>query len=266
MRCRFLFILLICGGLRAQVQEVTTPYSGMADANYTVYSPWSVHSNQAGISRLSGIYSGVSYKHIFDLKELGVKSAFIVLPSGWGNFGLVFNYFGYDKYNEKRIGLGYGKQLADFADIGIKINYLNADVAKQTTSHGLFFFELGTIFTLYRELRLGLYTSNPFAIVRHKDLFLSEKYTVGLSWKLDPLFTLASKLENTDGVWLFFAGIEFSHQDFLFVRSGFKSGNDTFCAGVSIAPGPLEISVNYETDNLFGNTLGVTLLWCLKRK
>jgi hypothetical protein len=267
-RCLFL-LCLVYGNLYAQVQESVTPYSGMGGTDNALFSPWTIFSNPSGVARESNFAAGISYRHVLELPELGVKTLFTLLPTSVGAWGVAFSYSGYAQYNEKQIGLVYAKPLAKWLDVGLKINYLNVHVAKQRSNDHLFFFDVGMMFSLTEAIKVGLNTSNPFHIVRWNNaehIDVPEIYAAGISWKADASFLLALKWEQVDRRHLFAGGVEFAYRDFLNVRTGFKTDHNRICAGVSICPSPIELSVTYNTGNVFGDAIGIAVAVTINKK
>lgn len=256
-------LLFTAANIQAQVQDAVTPFSGMANASHAVFSPWCVFSNQAGISRIDKKYAGISYRHVFDLKELSTKSVFAAVPTKWGAWGATYTHFGYEQYSEQMVGLVYGKQLAKFLDIGVKVDYLFSKVAKQPGSRQSFFFETGFIFSLPYRIVVGVHTSNPGNIARltaPEQLYVAEKYTAGVSWKPDEVFTIATQLDMVDSEALFSAGVEYVYRQFLTARAGFRTGYNSVYAGLGGVWNRFELSVNYNTHIYLGNLMSFCLM------
>lgn len=265
MKRAWVFILFMAANVQAQIHEAATPFSGMANAGGAFFSPWCVYTNQAGIARLEENYAGISYRHIFDLKELSTKTAFVVHPFTWGTAGITYTHFGYEKYSEQMAGIAWGKQLADFLDIGVKVDYLFSKVAEQAGIRQTVFFETGLIFTLPYEIRIGLHAYNPADIARlagSSSLYTAEKYTAGVSWKIDRMFTLTGQVEILDADVLFAAGVLFLYEGFLRLRCGFRTEYNNIYAGAGIKWNRYEFDLNYNTHPHLGNMLSICLGVC----
>lgn len=262
MRCLCVFILLTAANLQAQVQEAATPFSGMAGVDCASLSPWCIFSNQAGTSRTDRITAGISYRRILDLKELSTKSVFALFPSSWGVSGVTYTHFGYEKYNEQLLGLSYSRRLGRLIDFGAKIDYLFSFVEKQSGARQAFFFETGLLFSFSGSFLWGIRTSNPGDIARltaPEQLYVTELYSSAVSWKPDERFRLAVQTGLTDEIWYFSAGVEFTYENFLIFRGGFKTRYNGFYAGIDLDLNFGEIAVSYNTSDRLGNTLSVSL-------
>lgn len=262
MRCVWLFILVVAAQVQAQVQEAATPFAGMACASSMFFSPWNVFGNPAGSSRLEANYAGVSYRRVFDLKELSTKSVFVVHPCSWGVTGLTYVHFGYDKYSEQQIGFSWGRQLSRFLDLGAKVDYLFSQVAKQTGIRQAVLFEIGLIFTLPYEIQVGIYTYNPVDVARLSapgSLYVAERYSIGASWQIDHMFTVATQMDVLDAQAFFAAGVHFFYEGFLSIRCGFRSRYNSVYAGGGVKWNRYEIDLNYNTHPYLGAATSVCL-------
>lgn len=264
MRCFIACILFIATHIeiQGQVNEVATPFSGMAGADGALFSPWAVYSNQAGVAQLSKAYAGISYRAVSDLKELNTKSIFVINPSAWGVYGVTYTHFGMDYYNEQLMGGVFSRRLSEWLNIGGKIDYLLVHVDKQPNNYHAFFFELGFLFTLPSDINIGVHGYNPGKISRltaPNRIYVAEKYTLSSSWKVDKMFTLCAQGELLDRKFIFSGGVEFSYYEFLNIRCGYRSQFDNVYAGVEVIWKRLSLSLNYNSHPVWGGVTGVCL-------
>jgi len=97
--------------------------ASMGNSSVTLSDVWSTHHNQAGLAGLTKPTIGFHHENRFIVKEYGLQSLAFVLPTNSGNFGISLSYFGYSKYNESKIGLGYAKKLSDKISFGVQLDY-----------------------------------------------------------------------------------------------------------------------------------------------
>lgn len=262
MRWLCVCILLWTATLHAQVQEAATPFSGMAHTDVALSSPWSVLSNPAGTSQVSSFYAGVSYHCLFDLKELSTKTAFVLCPSSWGNWGLAYSHFGYEYYNEQLLRLSYGKRLGAFIDAGIKLDYLFSQAAKRSGIPRRFFFEAGVLVSLSPALKLGLFTSNPGDIAGMSasgSLQVDEQYSISGAWTVDEVFLLALQWELINRQNVYSAGVRFSGWDLIQASCGFRTNPERFYAGIGLQYWKFDLQFAYNTNSRLGNEVNVSL-------
>lgn len=261
---RWLCVYILFGTIPAmsQLQEVATPFSGMADAACAVSSPWSVFSNQAGIARLSTFSGGLSYKCFFDLSELSTKAVFVLYPSVWGNWGAIYSHFGYEKYNEQLVGVVYSKQLARWLDVGVKINYWFAHIDQQKRPRDAFFVEIGMLYSFMSEFRLGLHVTNPGNMARLNlsgSSIIDEVYSLGVAWEIERKFLMTLQADIINRKNRYAVGIQYSCFDFLDIKCGFRTVGSRLTTGVDFNWEKMTIGVSYATHSRLGNSTNITL-------
>lgn len=262
MRCLFVLLCLAAANVEAQVECAATPFSGMAEIGSASFSPWASFSNPAGTSRVQSLSAGLSYQCLSGLKELSTKSAFILHPWKWGNAGMTYSHFGYEKYNEQLVGIIYSRCLGRNIAVGIKIDYLFSFAEKRSGMRQALFFEGGFLMSLPAGLLWGIQVYNPGDVARFSangGLYTPERYVSALSWRPDKLFLLAVQLEQTDGKYSFSAGGEFSYEEVFFFRCGFRAGDNRIYAGTGLVWNFMEVNVNYNTQAHLGNVFGIAL-------
>ncbi|MFZ1497188.1 MAG: hypothetical protein WAS72_09040, partial [Saprospiraceae bacterium] len=126
----------------------------LANSVVTSDDLYSLFANQAGMADTKkwGVLAATQRR--FNLNELSSSIAGIVMPINAGSMGLTIQYYGYNSYNEKQIGLAYGRRLFEKLTVGAKINLMNfaiADYGNITT----FNFELGMQSKLLKNLIIG---------------------------------------------------------------------------------------------------------------
>ena len=97
--------------------------SGIGDCYTTQSNLWSITGNISGLSKLEKTSIGISLRNRFGLKELNIKTAALSLPTRSGVFGISIQQYGYNLYNENKIGLSFSKSLSNTFNSGIKLNY-----------------------------------------------------------------------------------------------------------------------------------------------
>ena len=84
-----------------------------------VHAAW---ANPAGLSNLNAIGFAFYGEQRFSLSELKQVSAAAAMPAGKnGGLGLTLGYFGFDAYNEQRVGIAYGRKLAKNISMGVQM-------------------------------------------------------------------------------------------------------------------------------------------------
>ncbi|HYW95048.1 MAG TPA: hypothetical protein VE870_05635, partial [Bacteroidales bacterium] len=120
-------VFLLCSGhLSGQSQinnfAIGSRPAAMANAYVMESDIWSVYHNQAGLGFYPHFAVGFHHENKFVLKEFALHALGITLPTKQGTFGLSYRYYGYSKYNESKIGLGFGRQFGNGFAAGVQLN------------------------------------------------------------------------------------------------------------------------------------------------
>jgi hypothetical protein len=122
---------------------------------------WSVYNNQAAMAYLENINAGLHYESRFAADLSSANIAACVLPALTGVFGLNIAYMGFETYGETRIGMGYGKKLAEKLSLGIQFNYHLLSFDTGYANSGTFTGEIGLFATPLDNLFIGAHVFNP---------------------------------------------------------------------------------------------------------
>ena len=110
----FVIVLLFSvNQLFAEGEPIGARAASMGNASVSSTDIWSIFNNPAGMAKQSVFSAGVNYENRYLMKELGLKSAALLVPSRFGVLGLSFNQFGYSLYNENKIGLAYARSFGE---------------------------------------------------------------------------------------------------------------------------------------------------------
>ena len=147
MNQSFLSILALClvVSVKAQVNGVLPAGArGQAIAMtgtvfQDIHAAW---GNPAGLAHLDGTSVALFGEQRFALTELRQVSAVGAFTLGNSAVGLSVGYFGFEAYNESRIGLVYGRKLARNLSLGAQVFTMGTRIPDYG-SRQLVSFELG---------------------------------------------------------------------------------------------------------------------------
>src|SRR5215467_14322871 len=128
-----LFSILCFPILLFATEEPTTGGArslSLGTASLTLSHPYSILNNQAAMAFEKEISFALYAENRFLQKELGYYSGGLTLPTKSGVFGLAVNYSGFDLYNEKKLGLAYGRLFTKNVSGGIQIDYLATSLSE----------------------------------------------------------------------------------------------------------------------------------------
>lgn len=134
--------------------------SGIAHSSVAVTDIWATHHNQAGLAFLEKSEIGISYQNLYFLDELVIGHLALAFPHASGTIGLNIQYFGFDLYNESKIGLTYSRAFGKRWSVGTSINYQRFFVEQGSTNKGVPTIELGFLYKPLKTVQIGVHFYN----------------------------------------------------------------------------------------------------------
>lgn len=198
--------------------------AGMANASVCLTDIWAVHHNQAALVGLEQAGVGAYYENRFLVSNLNLQGATAVLPTPRvGVFGLTYERFGNNLYNQSRVGLAYGKRLWKFLSVGLQLSYLNTHIAENYGSRHSFIAEIGLLSQVTPRLRIGFHAFN---LTRTK---LADAYDerVPMNFRLGAQYDFSKKVrlavegeKDLELPPVFKLGVEYFPADIFAIRVG----------------------------------------------
>lgn len=232
--------MLIVSNLWAQKENVSIGgrSAGMGNASVTFTDLWSAHNNQAGMAYYKSMAAGVYYENRFMMKEMGQKAFTFVLPvKNSGVFGVNYSNFGYNLYNENKIGLAYAMPFGERVSAGLQLDYIYTHIAEDYGNRGAFTFEVGVRAVLIKNLVFAAHIFNP---IRAKASKYSEERIPsiikgGLSYTFSEKALISAEIEKDINYKpVFKAGAEYHIVKPLYVRIGIGTSPLVNTLGVGI--------------------------------
>ena len=85
---------------------------------------WSIQNNPAGMADYRFFSAGLSYENRFFMKELSLYDLALMMPVKIGTIGLSYSRFGFENFNENKLGLAFARAFSPYFKMGLKIDYL----------------------------------------------------------------------------------------------------------------------------------------------
>lgn len=261
MRYSFFILVILCclSADWVQAQGGFSAHSGargraMGGAAVVQQDVFSLFSNPAGITSIEHLSFGVSGENRFLQEGLNQYQAAVALNAGFGSFGLSVQYFGFDLYNEQKIGLAYARKLADFLSIGVQFDYFGVSIPEFGTSSA-FTFEAGIQSHFDDRFFFGAHVFSPARIGITEGENILTVFTVGAGWKPNEQLLIAFDVEkDVDLPVSFEAGLEYFVVDQLALRAGVSTAPIENHFGIGIYLGNLRI----DLTSSYHQTLGLT--------
>ncbi|PKP53311.1 MAG: hypothetical protein CVT92_04690 [Bacteroidetes bacterium HGW-Bacteroidetes-1] len=236
----------------------------MGRASVSLTDFWSIQNNPAGMALQQHIGLGVAFENRFLMKELSLKSAALVVPIQFGVLGLSYNQFGYNLYNENKVGLAYARSFGSLLRIGLQLDYLASRFAEGYEGKDNVTFELGVQSSITDKMTIGAYVFNPIK-VRFSDV-TDEKISVVMRFGFSYLFTekligIAEIEKQFDFNPDLRLGIEYKMNETFYARTGVALNPGLFTFGAGMQFSNLRFDLAASMHQVLGSSMQASLIY-----
>jgi hypothetical protein len=157
-----------------------------------VQSGW---SNPAGLAQATAFSAAVFGEQRFTAGEIRQTGAVAALPVQGGALGLSLAYFGFEAYNEQRLGLAYARSLSPNLQLGAQFLAFRTRIPEYGSATNLSF-ELGLQARLSPVFRVAARVYNPIrqSVIEGEDL--PSLLAIGLQYQPSPKVRLLLETEK----------------------------------------------------------------------
>lgn len=222
----------------------------------------SLGNNPAGLADLQGWGAGVQAEQRFRLSDLQLLSAAGAVATSSGNFGIQLNYFGFEAYNEQKIGVTYARKLFDQLYLGAQVGVFNTRIPEYG-AQALVTFDVGLLATLGEELTFGFHLLNPIRQEIIEGEHLATVMRFGLDYRpAEKTHILAEVEKDIQQPVRVHAGLEYQIIDPLFLRLGVATEPVSMSFGFGyVLSGGLSIDVAASYHQVLGFTPAFGLVY-----
>jgi len=241
--------------------------TAMAGASVTNRDIWAAFNNQAGLAEIRNISAGLIYENKFLIKELGTKSGVFAMPVNKGTFALSFSQFGFNLYNENKIGLAYAMPLSKNFNAGVQMDYLMTQLAEDYGRKGIFTFELGLMAKLSEKWYMGAQIYNPLQVklTDYVEERIPSYIRFGMTYIFSKSVNLVAEAEKDINYKpLVRLGIEYQIINNIYVRTGIASNPSIFSFGFGVNMKNLKIDFGTSKHNTLGYSPALSLMYGFK--
>lgn len=213
-------------------------------------------TNPAALGRgQQGVAAGAAAEQRFGLSELLVATAGASYGlKENGGFGLQLASVGFDAYRENRIGLAYGRRLAERFTVGLELVGFSTVTRGYASSFDLTV-GLGLQLEIIPELAVGARIFSPFRVERAPEEFLPQLLAVGLSYRPSERVRLnAEAHQDAEFPLRFRLGAEYLPAESLAIRLGIASEASEISFGLGYRVGE---TLALDATAVYHETLGV---------
>ncbi len=249
--CIFLFTTSLSFGQNAFSTAAGARGIGMGNANLTLKDIYSGFNNPAGLAYLDGFAGAAFVENRFLLQELQLAAISIAQPTNSGTIGMTLQYFGFEDYNEQKVGLNYSRQLFDKFSIGAQFDFLNTRV-KEYGNAAAITFEVGLQYEILDKLATGIHVFNPIrATIGTENL--PSIIQIGLTYQVADYLTISGAIEK-DATLPYNAkfGVEYEIAKKIQLRAGMNSNPNRLSFGVGYLVNQLQLNVAATYHDILG--------------
>lgn len=236
--------------------------AGMGNAAVAIYDFWALSHNQAGLARISSPTAGFYFENRYLTPEMGFGALGFAMPAVGGVMGLSVGYFGFEHYNESKIGLTYSRAFGEKFSAAVQLNYLYTYIGDGYGTSGSVAAELGVIYEAFPGFQIGAHIFNPTR-TRVSDLAPDRLPTIfrfGAAYQFSERVLATIETEkDLDKDPVFKAGIEYGITEQLFVRAGLGTHPNTNAFGLGLYLGNLKIDIATSFHHVLGYSPQVSL-------
>lgn len=270
MLCQRLLLpfLLLHAAVTAQTQHlpVYNTYTRLQAYSSQASDAFSLDGNVGALGASQPFSAGIYTERRFMLKELGLFSGAVVIPTTSGNFGWRGDYFGSAAYHQSSVGLAYARELGSKVALGTQFNYYTLKSAGYGRASAIAF-NAGILLRVSPQLNAGLQVSNPVgASWGNKGLErIPATYSAGLGYDASKQVFIGLEVEKREdqpvGVN---AGLHYAVAEKLVIRTGFCSAAQLYHLGFGVALNHFWMGVTVSVHPYLGTTPGMLLLYSSK--
>jgi hypothetical protein len=235
---------------------------GMGGTGLNFHDINSAFSNPAGLAHLAQFSAMAAVENRFLTSEIQHLSAAAVIPAGGGNFGLTVQYFGFEGFNEQKVGLAYSRRLSEGISLGAQFFYFGNRIPDYGARH-LLNFEAGLQAAILPSLHLAARVHNPVRQEITEGEFLPTLFETGLAYTPSEKLLIVLEMEkDIDFPARVKSGLEYRLAEPLRLRIGVASNPVSYGFGIGIElPGNIKIDVASNYHQILGFSPAFSLLY-----
>lgn len=254
-------LLLACTYLSSQISNIIPSAASIANTAVADSRQWSAFNNPAEMGYAENTEIGCQFENRYLIPELSTKSLQVVLPSKLLNSGLSFSHFGYSRYHEMMIGIGFSRNFSNKFSIGLNFNYYTAFFNASNSYRGAFLPQVGLSVKLSPVFNLGFHSFNPFQSNIQTEFVtkrLPSIFSLGTEYFFSPELVWRTQIDKEiSSNYRFATGFEYMMLEQLSVKVGAYGADYLIpCLGFGFNTGEVRFNVNCELHPLLGlNTM-----------
>jgi len=243
-------------GIRAGAGEAGMGYACVMKEGF-----WSSFHNQALLPFNKDYSFGFNYEDRFGIRELGTRSAALLIPAGKTTVGAVYSNFGYSDFKRDVAGLACGLKLSEKVAAGVQVDYFSERASGEYSSYQYITFETGIVASLSDNITLGIHLFNPVPnSLRKNNQPVSLSSGAGIRLSKSLFAGIEAEMSSGSNMELRM-GFEYEAVKRLMLRAGYSTLNNSFCFGMGYQPGIVKLDLGFATHDRLGVTSSVSIIF-----
>jgi hypothetical protein len=241
-RWQFLFVALLCcvNSNNVVAQGNTNLFQSgsrsvaMANASIAHTDIWANFHNQANLAFVDAFTIGFHFENRFFMEQLATGSVATSIPTKKGSMFSNFSYFGYDLFNESKLGVGYTHRILPSLAASVQFDWYNIYQALELGNKGALTFEMGIAGEVGENVNYGIHFLNPTnrQIKRNEDYIIPSIASAGASYRLNKLVLSAEVQKDTEFGTDANLGFEYAINKYILIRMGLSSSYSKYAFGL----------------------------------
>jgi hypothetical protein len=222
---------------------------------------WSSFHNQATLAYNKSLSFGFNYENRFNIKELGTRTAAVLIPSGKASLAAVCSSFGYTDFKRDMAGLACGLKLSEKLSAGIQVDYYSQRTSGEYNNNQTVTCEAGLLISPSRDTRIGIHVFNlvPNSLIR---TFLPMTVRIGAGTYLNKILFNGIETEmSTGGMLIVRTGFEYEAAKKIWLRGGYSTEFNSFSFGLGWLVKFVQMDIGFMTHETLGVTSSASLIF-----
>lgn len=254
---------------KAAAQGITGPTGAqawmMGGASATATDVWSAANNPAAMCWLEKSQLGLYTEQRFMEKNLNLAHISGVWRNKWLHAGGQIHYFGYEAFNQQRLGLSLGKKLAENLSLGVQLNYLATNI-REYGNAGAWVLGIGVLFKPIPQLTtaINLYNINQARYSRTITESVPAIARLGLSYEFSKKVTTTIETEQMlNQKTVFRGGLRYQLHESIALAIGAANNPVYYTFGVGLKMKQLKLDMASGIHEVLGFTPHLSLVFPL---
>lgn len=222
---------------------------------------WSSFHNQALLAQNNSLLLAINYENRFNISQLGTRTLGLIIPAGKTSLGLVYSSFGYADFKRGMTGLACGLNLSEKFSAGVQVDYFAEMVPGEYDDIHLVTGEAGIIFSASENTTIGIHIFNPVPASIRKSKMETTLHA-GAGTRLNNLLFAGAEVVMSTGSNIDLRlGFEYEMLKKFWLRSGFKTENNSFTFGFGYLAKFVKLDLAFATHEKLGVTSSASLIF-----